>query len=129
MISFFAQTYYNYNYLVLLIDHFKWTITPSCKEFIGALEWLWKKIVKTVKVIFLPCLIYFKDNLDINFTWYRSQTYSYSKYLSRKIMLLLLLNRFNGDYNLLINTSHWNFVLYCVLYIYVYVCMRVRFHQ
>ena len=31
---------------VLLIDHFKWTITPSCKEFIGALEWLWKKIVK-----------------------------------------------------------------------------------
>ena len=25
---------------VLLIDHFKWTITQSCKEFIGALEWL-----------------------------------------------------------------------------------------
>lgn len=38
---------------VLLIDHFKWTITPSCKEFIGALEWLWKKIVKTVKAICL----------------------------------------------------------------------------
>ena len=47
----FCSNINNYNYLVLLIDHFKWTITPSCKEFIGALEWLWKKLWKNVREV------------------------------------------------------------------------------